>query len=74
MPTGGTPEIIVDGRSGILAPDIPSFVAAAQHLHNDASWRQQIQVGARLRAQQLFDTNTVIKHMLRLYDHVEGAS
>jgi hypothetical protein len=43
-------------------------------LHNDASWRQQIQVGARLRAQQLFDTNTVIKHMLRLYDHVGGAS
>jgi glycosyltransferase involved in cell wall biosynthesis len=74
MPTGGTPEIIVDGRSGILAPDIPSFVAAAQRLHNDASWRQQIQVGARLRAQQLFDTNTVIKHMLRLYDHVGGAS
>jgi glycosyltransferase involved in cell wall biosynthesis len=74
MPTGGTPEIIVDGRSGILAPDIISFVDAAQRLHNDASWRQQIQVGARLRAQQLFDTNTVIKHMLRLYDHVGGAS
>jgi hypothetical protein len=74
MPTGGTPEIIVDGRSGILAPDIISFVDAAQRLHNDASWRQQIQVGARLRAQQLFDTNTVIKHMLRLYNHVGGAS
>ena len=74
MPTGGTPEIIVDGRSGILAPDITSFVAAAQHLHNDASWRQQIQVGARLRAQQLFDTNVVIRHVLGLYNHIGSAS
>jgi glycosyltransferase involved in cell wall biosynthesis len=63
---GTAPEIVCHGRSGILAPDTASFVAAAQRLHNDPAWRQQIQAGASLRAQQLFDTNVVIKHVLQL--------
>ena len=74
MPTGGTPEIIIDGTSGILAADIASFVTAAQRLHDDARWRQRIQAGARLRAQQFYDSNVVIRQFLALYDRIGGAS
>lgn len=72
MPTGGTNEIFVHERSGILAPDIASFVDAVKRLHTDSGWRQQIQIGAKLRAQQLFDTHVVIKHVLDAYAVVGG--
>jgi len=72
MPTGGTSEIFVHERSGIFANDIASFVDAVQRLHNESSWRYQLQTGAKLRAQQLFDKHVVIKHVLDVYQAVRG--
>lgn len=74
MPTGGTSEIFVHERSGISAPDIASFVESVRRLHQDSSWRQQLQAGAKLRAQQLFDTHVVIKHVLDAYNVVGGGA
>ncbi len=72
MPTGGTNEIFVHERSGIFAPDIASFVDAVQRLHLESTWRHQLQTGAKLRAQQLFDKHVVIKHVLDVYNAVRG--
>lgn len=74
MPTGGTNEIFVHHRSGVFAPDIAGFVDAVQRLHQDAAWRQQLQAGAKLRAQQLFDTHVVIKHVVDVYNAVGGGA
>ena len=74
MPTGGTNEIFVHNRSGVFAPDIAGFVEAVQRLHQDAAWRQQLQAGAKLRAQQLFDTHVVIKHVVDVYNAVGGGA
>lgn len=74
MPTGGTPEIIVDGVSGVLAPDLTAFVTQAQRIHTDESWRQQLQHGARTHAQKTFAVPVVIAQVQALYDTIESAS
>lgn len=74
MPTGGTNEIFVHERSGVFASDIASFVEAVKRLHHDATWRQQLQTGAKLRAQQIFDTHVVAKLMLDVYNAVGGGA
>lgn len=72
MPTGGTPEIIVDGISGVLAPDIAAFVAHAQRLHHDTQWRQHLRGGATLHATKTFAVPVVIAQVRQLYDQIAG--
>lgn len=72
MPTGGTPEIIVDGVSGVLAPDIATFVTHAQRLHADEPWRQQLRHGAHAHALKTFAVPVVIAQVQALYDTIVG--
>lgn len=72
MPTGGTPEIIVDGASGMLAADMDAFVAHAQRLHVDDAWRHNIREGAVTHAQRTFAVPVVIAQVQRLYDEIAG--
>lgn len=74
MPTGGTPEIIIDGVSGILAPDMAAFVTQAQRLHVDAHVRQQLSGGAYMHATTTFAVPVVIAQVLNLYDQIAGAA
>jgi glycosyltransferase involved in cell wall biosynthesis len=74
MPTGGTPEIIVDGVSGLIAVDIPAFVTHAQQLHQDGELRHKLSHGAQAHAHKTFAVPMVIAQVQRLYDQIEGAS
>lgn len=72
MPTGGTPEIIVDNISGVLASTIAAFVVQAQRLHADERWRQQLQHGAKAHAHKTFAVPVVIAQVQTLYDQLVG--
>jgi glycosyltransferase involved in cell wall biosynthesis len=74
MPTGGTPEIIINGVSGVLAADMTAFVTQAQRLHADAQWRQQLSGGAYLHATTTFAVPVVITQVLKLYDQIVGSA
>jgi glycogen(starch) synthase len=72
MPTGGTPEIIEDGASGLLAADSAQFVQAAHRLHHEPHLRATLAQGARARAAMHFSPATVIRAVQALYDEIEG--
>lgn len=74
MPTGGTPEIIVDGASGVLAATTAAFVTQARRLHDDTHWRQQLRAGAIAHAHNTFAVPIVIAQVQRLYDQVIGGT
>lgn len=68
---GGLPEVIEDGKSGLLVPpgDIPGFVRAAEALISDDGLRQMLAEGARLRARE-FDANRMIQRTAEVYNRV----
>lgn len=72
MPTGGTPEIIVDDVSGLLAPDLELFVHHARRLHDAVDLRQRLKRGAVSHAQHTFAVPVVIAQVQRLYDQLMG--
>jgi glycogen(starch) synthase len=74
MPTGGTPEIIVDGVSGILAPDVSEFVTCARQLHADSLLRKQLTHGAITHAQKTFAVPIVVTKVQQLYDQIVGVA
>lgn len=72
MPTGGTPEIIQDGTSGLLAHDLTQFVHAAQRLHHESMLRAALARGAQERALTHFSPAAVIRAVQALYDEIGG--
>jgi glycosyltransferase involved in cell wall biosynthesis len=70
MPTGGTPEIILDGNSGFLAGDVAQFAHMAQRLHDEPALRVQLAQGARQRATAQFSPAVVIRAVQALYDEI----
>ena len=72
--TGGVPETVVDGETGILAPleDVSGLVQAAETLLANETLRRQMGIRGRQRVEQLFtapktaqEVNTVIERVLR---------
>ena len=51
MDTGGTREILEDGRSGLVVPDAAGLSAAVARLASDAGLRRRLAEGARARAE-----------------------
>ena len=51
MDTGGTREILEDGRSGLVVPDAAGLSAAVGRLAGDAGLRRRLAEGARARAE-----------------------
>ena len=68
---GGLPEVIEDGKSGILVPpgDIAGFVRAAAALISDDGLRAMLGEGARLRARE-FDAKRMIERTAEVYNRV----
>ena len=68
---GGLPEVIEDGKSGILVPpgDVNAFTRAAAELVTNDSLRAKLADGARLRARE-FDAKTMIERTAEVYDRV----
>ncbi|MEO8909545.1 MAG: glycosyltransferase family 4 protein [Gemmatimonadaceae bacterium] len=68
---GGLPEVIEDGKSGILVPpgDIAAFTSAAAELITDDSLRARLSEGARLKARE-FDSKRMIERTAEVYNRV----
>jgi glycosyltransferase involved in cell wall biosynthesis len=68
---GGLPEVIEDGKSGILVPpgDVNAFMRAAAELVTNDSLRAKLADGARIRAKE-FDAKRMIERTAEVYDRV----
>jgi len=68
---GGLPEVIEDGKSGLLVPpgDITGFVRAAGALISDDGLRAMLGEGARIRARE-FDSRRMIERTAEVYNRV----
>jgi len=68
---GGLPEVIEDGKSGLLVPpgDIQAFARAAAELITNETLRAKLGEGARLRARE-FDAKRMIERTAEVYQRV----
>jgi glycosyltransferase involved in cell wall biosynthesis len=68
---GGLPEVIEDGKSGLLIPagDVAGFVRAAAALLSDDGLRAMLADGARQRALE-FDSKRMIERTAEVYNRV----
>ncbi len=68
---GGLPEVIEDGKSGLLVPpgDVTGFVRAAAALISDDGLRAMLAEGARQRARE-FDSKLMIEKTAEVYNRV----
>ena len=69
---GGVPEVLEDGRSGILCPKgrVDLFVAAVERLIEDASLRRRLGRAARVRARGKFSAAVGVDEYVKYYHRV----
>ena len=72
--TGGIPEMVQPGETGILVPagDLDRFAAAVRELAGSPELRQRMGVAARSRALELFSMEAYIRHCVDVYAGLEG--
>jgi 2-deoxystreptamine N-acetyl-D-glucosaminyltransferase/2-deoxystreptamine glucosyltransferase len=65
------PEVIEDGKSGILVPagDLSAFMRAASELITNDALRTRLGAGAKARARE-FDSKTMIERTAEVYERV----
>ncbi len=68
MPTGGTPDIIVDGESGMLARTPAQFAYCLAYLLHHPSVRQRLGAQARQTAQCRFAVEVVLPQVVAVYE------
>jgi len=70
--TGGIPEVVVDGETGILVPprDHDAMADAIVRLLNDAELRRGMGEAGRARARALFSTERMVLNTLNAYQGV----
>ena len=67
MNTGGTPDIIQNGETGLLSRTLEEFAADIRRLRDDPDLRARLGAAARARAFTAFDSSVVIPRIERLY-------
>lgn len=73
MNTGGTPDVIIDGQTGLLSATPDDLADDVRRLRGDADLRARLSAGARTHAEQRFDAAGVVTRIERLYTElVEG--
>ena len=67
---GGTPEIVLDGETGLLVPvgDEPALAAAIERLVVDPELRERLAAGARAYALRTFGMDRLIEETTALYE------
>ncbi len=72
--TGGLPEVVAHGETGLLVPpgDIESLAAAVVSLLGDKVRREQMGLCGRTRAQERFSLDVYVAHMEQLYGDMLG--
>jgi sugar transferase (PEP-CTERM/EpsH1 system associated) len=71
--TGGTPEVVQDGKSGLLAPpgDAVALAQAMATLINNAEQRCQLAQAGRHFVEQTFSINQTVAQTVALYEQVQ---
>jgi glycosyltransferase involved in cell wall biosynthesis len=71
-PVGGTPELIVDGETGVLVPprDPDALAAALRRVLADAELRRRFGEAGRRRVEERFSADTMARDVLALYEEV----
>jgi glycosyltransferase involved in cell wall biosynthesis len=66
---GGTPEVVLDGVSGLLVPpgDVPALAAAIHSVWTDAGFAMSLARAARAKVERDFDINRAIEEYEALY-------
>ncbi|HEY6224636.1 MAG TPA: glycosyltransferase family 4 protein [Gemmatimonadales bacterium] len=69
---GGVPELVEDGRTGVLIPsgDIAAFAAALRRLLDDQPLRRRMGSAGRLRAEAMFGVEAHAERVLRAYGEI----
>jgi glycosyltransferase involved in cell wall biosynthesis len=70
FPTGGIPEMIENGRSGIFVTSASEFAAAVKKLSDDWSIASSISDQARRRISAHFTLDLLHKNQTALYEHI----
>jgi glycosyltransferase involved in cell wall biosynthesis len=73
MNTGGTPDVIVDGETGLLAASAEELAGHVSRLATDADLRARLGQAAGKRAETLFDVPVVVDRFEALYRDVSTA-
>ena len=71
---GGTPEIVVDGETGLLYPagDVPALTAALRTLVTDRARREAMGAAAAAFARRTFDVQRMVRETTFIYRRVLG--
>ena len=67
MNTGGTPDIIVHGQTGLLSDSAEALAADVRRLRQDDALRARLSAAAKERAAALFDAQAVVTRVEQLY-------
>ena len=67
MNTGGTPDVVVNQRTGLLSDSPETLADDIRRLRDDASLRIRLGSEARVHAASKFDTSVVVPRIERLY-------
>lgn len=69
---GGTPELVVDGETGILVPpaDVEALTTAMQQLLSAQDLRQRMGQKGRLRVEQEFSAAKAVRETTALYEQL----
>ena len=70
--TGGIPEVIIDGKTGLLVPprDAQSLASAIVALLRDPERRARLGTEANRRAKEKFSSEQMVKQTLEAYSHL----
>jgi glycosyltransferase involved in cell wall biosynthesis len=71
-PVGGTPEVVVDGETGLLVPprDPDALAAALRRLLADADLRRRMGDAGYERVRERFSADAMTGRVLEIYDEV----
>jgi glycosyltransferase involved in cell wall biosynthesis len=67
-PVGGTPELVVDGETGVLADDVDSLAAALRWLADHRQEARRMGEAGRRRVQEHFSEAAMTHRVLQMYD------
>jgi len=70
--TGGIPEVVKDGETGLLVPprDHDAMAAAVVQLLQDRALRERMGAAGLARVQKQFSAESMVKETLRAYRHI----
>lgn len=74
--SGGSPELVVDGESGLIVPvkDAKALARAFETLYRDPALRQRMGSAARTRIDKAFRNDDTVRKTIKIYEELLGAA